>query len=108
MNLGIKKIISSIVKDPAKIITITDAWITAASPTSEQKDLAEARWNVCIQCPEFREKRDITGEPFCNACGCPLKKKIFTREHNECPLKKWKEVDDALFNATLKSKKTFL
>lgn len=108
MNLGIKKIISGLVKDPSKIITITDAWITAMNPTNEQKELAEARWNVCIQCTEFRKERDITGEPFCNDCGCPLKKKIFTREYNECPQKKWKEVDDALFDATHKKKKTFL
>lgn len=108
MDLGFKKIISSLVKDPSKIVTITDAWITAANPTTEQKTLAEARWNVCIQCTEFREKREITGDPYCNNCGCPLKKKIFTKEFNECPLKKWKEVDDIFYPPTQKNKKTFL
>jgi hypothetical protein len=95
MNFGLKKIITSLVKDPSKIYTIADAWITAANPTPKQKELAEARWNMCLQCDEFREKRPVTGEPFCNDCGCPLKKKIFTRTYNECPLGKWKELDDA-------------
>lgn len=108
MNLGIKKIISGLVKDPSKIVTIVDAWITAANPTPEQKNLAEARWNICVQCPEFREKRDITGEPYCNDCGCPLNKKIFTNAYNECPLKKWKEVDDLLHDKTIKKSKTIL
>jgi len=95
MNLGLKKIITSLLKDPSKIITIADAWITAANPTEKEKELAEARWIICTQCDEFRAKREITGEPFCNDCGCPLKKKIFTRKYNECPLGKWKELDDA-------------
>jgi hypothetical protein len=96
MNLGIKKILGSLLKDPSKIVTIIDAWIIAANPNPEQKELAEARWNICVQCDEFREKRDITGEPFCNNCGCPLKKKIFTKEYNECPLGKWKQIDEEL------------
>jgi len=108
MDLGIKKIITGLVKDPSKIITIADAWITAKNPTPEQKDLAEARWNICIQCSEFREERDVTGDPYCNDCGCPLKKKIFTKQFNECPLGKWKEVDDLLWEKTQKKKKTIL
>lgn len=108
MDLGIKKIISGLVKDPSKIVTIADAWITAANPTKEQKELAEARWNICIQCTEFRSEREITGDPYCNDCGCPLKKKIFTKQHNECPLKKWKEVDDVLWKETQKNKKSIL
>jgi hypothetical protein len=108
MDLGIKKIISGLVKDPSKIVTIADAWITASNPTEEQKKLAEARWNICIQCSEFRAEREITGEPYCHDCGCPLKKKIFTREFNECPQKKWKKVDDLLWESTQKKKKTLL
>ena len=108
MNLGLKKILSSLVKDPTKLVTIADAWITARNPTAEQKDMAEARWNVCIQCPEFRSKRDITGEPYCNDCGCPLNKKIFTKNYNECPLEKWKSVDDVFWIATQKKNKSLL
>jgi hypothetical protein len=108
MDLGLKKIISGLVKDPSKIVTIADAWITAAKPTESQKKLAEARWNVCTQCPEFRAKRAITGEPYCNDCGCPLNKKIFSKVYSECPLGKWKDVDDLLWGDTQKKKKSLL
>jgi hypothetical protein len=108
MDLGIKKIISGLVKDPSKIVTIADAWITAVNPTESQKKLAEARWNICKQCPEFREKRPVTGEPYCNDCGCPLNKKIFSKVYNECPLGKWKDVDDLLWGNTQKKKKSLL
>ncbi len=108
MDIGLKKIISGLVKDPSKIITIADAWLTAAKPTEKQKQLAEGRWNICIQCVEFREKRPVTGEPFCNACGCPLNKKIFSKTYNECPLKKWKDIDDILWTQTQKQNKSLL
>ena len=108
MNLGLKKIISGLVKDPSKIIDIAEAWIIAKNPTESQKELAQARWNICIQCDEFREKRALTGEPFCNDCGCPLNKKIFAKTYNECPLKKWKDVDDLLNKLTQKQNKSLL
>lgn len=108
MDLGLKKIIGGLVKDPSKVIDIANAWIVATNPTVEQKNLAEARWNICIQCTEFREKRPITGEPYCNDCGCPLNKKIFSKSYNQCPLKKWKDVDDLLFNETQKQKKSLI
>jgi hypothetical protein len=108
MDIGFKKIVGSLLKDPTKIVTIADAWITAATPTEEQKKLAEARWNICRQCPEFREKRDVIGDPYCNDCGCPLKKKIFTKTYNECPLKKWEEVDNIFWKDTQKIKKSIL
>jgi hypothetical protein len=106
MEIGLKQIISGLVKNPSKIVDIAEAWIIAKNPSKEQKNLAEARWNVCIQCPEFREKRIVTGEPYCNDCGCPLNKKIFTNIFNECPLKKWKDVDDLLFHLTQKQQKS--
>lgn len=108
MNLGLKKIISGLVKDPSKIIDIAEAWVIAKNPTESQKVLAQGRWNICIQCPEFREKRPVTGEPFCNDCGCPLNKKIFSKTYNECPLKKWKEIDDLLYSQTQKQGKTII
>jgi hypothetical protein len=108
MELRIQKIIKSLVKDPSKIVTIADAWLAARNPTIEQKELAEARWNICVQCSEFREKIDVIGDSHCNECGCPLKKKIFTSMFNECPLKKWEDVDTLLFPATQKTKKSLL
>ena len=108
MDLGLKKILKGLVKDPSKIVDIAEAWIVAKNPTPVQKTLAEARWNVCIQCSEFREKRPVTGEPYCNDCGCPLNKKIFSKTYNECPLQKWKDVDDLLFKLTQKQNKSMI
>jgi hypothetical protein len=108
MELRIQKIIKSLVKDPSKIVTIADAWLTARNPTPEQKELSEARWNICVQCDEYRENNKDKGTPFCNTCGCPLNKKIFTNKFNECPLKKWEDVDTLLFPATQKTKKSLL
>jgi uncharacterized paraquat-inducible protein A len=108
MNLGLKKIISGLVKDPSKIIDIAEAWMIAKNPTESQKALAQGRWNICLQCDEFREKRPITGEPFCNDCGCSLNKKIFSKNYNECPLKKWKQIDDLFHYQTQKQGKTII
>lgn len=108
MDFGLKKIISGLVKDPSKIVTITEAWIVAKNPSDTQKNLAEARFNVCVQCQEFRAQRPITGEPYCNDCGCPLNKKIFSKVYNECPLKKWEDVDKLLYDLTQKQKKSLI
>ena len=108
MDLGLKKIITNLVKDPTKLISIAEAWMISANPTPPQKVLAEARWKVCIGCDEFREHRDITGEPYCYECKCPLNKKIFSSKFNECPLNKWEDVDTLFLSATKKNKKTLL
>ena len=108
MDGGLKKIIGALVKDPTKIVGILDAWVIARNPSTEQKTLAEARWNICLQCDEFREKRPVTGEPYCNECGCPLNKKIFSKAYNDCPFKKWKNVDDLLWSDTQKKNNTLL
>lgn len=107
------KIVKNILKNPKHLLTIANAWITAANPTPEQKELAERRYEICVGCEHFREKRQITGEPYCAECGCPMKKKIFTDVFNECPLGKWRDVDsdtkyDYFFkrNIPLKNTKT--
>jgi hypothetical protein len=87
---------------------IIESWAIASSPTSEQKLLAEARYSVCLACEHFREKRKITGEPFCKECGCPVNKKIFSPRNNPCPLSKWENVDNLLHASTQKNKKSFL
>jgi hypothetical protein len=108
MDLGLKKIISGLIKDPSKIIDIAEAWVIANNPTESQKLLAQGRWNICVQCDEFREKRPVTGEPFCNDCGCSLNKKIFSKNYNKCPLNKWKEIDDLLWIEPPQKKKKSL
>jgi hypothetical protein len=92
-----------------KFKEIIDAWVIAKNPTTEQKILAENRYNICNVCPS---KKTVTSKleigVVCGECGCPITKKIFSTEINACPLKKWKEVDDKFHALTQKKIKTFL
>jgi hypothetical protein len=67
--------------------TILKAWAISFNPSVKQEVLAKARLEVCIGCEKF----SMLG--VCKACGCPVKKKIYTDEFNPCPLHKWEEVD---------------
>ena len=73
---------------------IFNAWIASYNPTSEQKLLAEKRNEVCEMCPS---RKVLTNKlklgVVCGECGCPITKKIFSNDFNDCPLKKWDEVD---------------
>jgi hypothetical protein len=40
MNLGLKKIISGLVKDPSKIIDIAEAWVIAKKPNRVTKNIS--------------------------------------------------------------------
>ena len=72
---------------------ISKAWFDSWFGGPEQKLLAEKRLKICNSCPERTEY--IKGFPtICGKCGCPLSKKIFTGTFNDCPLKKWAEVDE--------------
>jgi len=91
-----------------KVTEIIDAWVIAANPTPEQIKLADARLKICNKC-EFIGHRQLTGNPFCKDCGCPLKKKIFSREYNACPKNYWLEVEDSdLFKSTRKKDNTVI
>jgi hypothetical protein len=78
--------------------TIIQSWIAAANPTEEQKTIAEKRYSICDMCPS---KKTITSKleigVVCDECGCPINKKIFSPNFNECPLRKWEKVDDLYF-----------
>ena len=84
---------------------ILNAWITAHHPTEQQQLLANKRQEVCDVCPS---KREITKKfkigVICNECGCPLAKKIFSADFNDCPLKKWESVDTTYFPKSKDSK----
>lgn len=69
--------------------TVIQAWITAINPTEEQRDLAEYRMEVCEPC-EKRKQWKKTKLFYCEECGCPISKKIFSPIGNFCPLQKWK------------------
>ena len=73
---------------------IFDAWITSMNPTPLQVEIAQKRLDICKGCEH--KKETIKGQKWstiCNACGCPLSKKIFSSLFNPCPKQKWDEVD---------------
>lgn len=73
-----------------KLVEIAKAWIIAANPTDEQKEIAEKRINICNDC-EFSRYNKALDYHYCGACGCPLSKKIFSPKTNEeaCEEGKW-------------------
>ena len=78
--------------------TIVQSWIAAANPTEQQLEIAEKRHSMCDMCPS---KKTITQKlkigVVCGECGCPITKKIFSPNFNECPLRKWEEIDSPYF-----------
>jgi uncharacterized paraquat-inducible protein A len=73
-----------------KLVEIAKAWITAANPTDEQKEIAEKRISICNEC-EFSRYNKALDFHYCGECGCPLSKKIFTHipGPEACPKAKW-------------------
>jgi hypothetical protein len=89
-------------------LKIAKAWITANNPNTEQRMLAEKRFEICDVCPS---KKTLTTKlkigTVCGECGCPLSKKIFSDEFNDCPLKKWESVD-SIYLPKRKNNKTVI
>ena len=75
-----------------KLVEIAKAWIAAANPTPEQKQIAEYRIGVCNSCA-FKGYEKITDSYYCIDCGCPLNKKIFSPKPGKeaCPKSYWKK-----------------
>jgi hypothetical protein len=73
---------------------IFEAWKTSFNPTSQQEELAENRLKICLGC-DYRKEilKGIKWSAYCGDCGCPLNKKIFSRNFNSCTQKKWFDVD---------------
>jgi hypothetical protein len=76
-------------------IKIAKAWITAHNPSESQLELAEKRHLICDECPS--KVKTILSYYKCNECGCPISKKIFSDQYNDCPLKKWESIDSLYF-----------
>ena len=74
-------------------ITIGKAWLIASNPTPEQKDLSIKRYSICLDCEYYKKSRPITHDEYCSVCLCPISKKIFSDNFNECPKGKWESVD---------------
>lgn len=89
-------------------LEIINAWITAANPNETQTQLAKERLNVCMSC-DFRKEfiHNKEWSALCGACGCPIKKKIFTDQYGSCPKNKWNELEDK-YKSILKEKRKSL
>jgi hypothetical protein len=77
-----------------KISEIANAWIIAANPTVEQKELAEKRYQICLKCDWYRETRPVTNDEHCGECKCPISKKIFSPKIGSCRIGNWNIVDN--------------
>jgi len=71
------------------LLEIAVAWHRARKPTEQQQQVAEARLQVCDGC-EYKNFRMLTRSYICDACGCPLSKKVYSpRGPEACPKNKW-------------------
>lgn len=88
---------------------IVEAWSISLNPSEKQIELANKRWNICETCPNKVETfKDKEWSYICGACGCPLKKKIFTNEDDGCPKGFWVDVEKDYFENNKKTKKTLI
>jgi hypothetical protein len=89
-----------------KISEIIGAWIVSFNPTPEQKELAEKRYEICLGCEFYGEKRLLSGDEYCKKCHCPIQKKVYTQKMGEtCPLNKWEVVEKEARKNKLKNNK---
>lgn len=73
---------------------IFDSWKTSLNPTPTQEELAQKRLDVCLGCEYRREvMKGVKWSAYCNDCGCPLNKKIFSKNFNPCTKGFWEKVD---------------
>ena len=78
---------------------IAESWFNKINHTKEQKELADKRFEICLECPS--KKEILKGKQWslkCGECGCPLSGKIYTPktyldENGSCPLSKWQEIE---------------
>ena len=86
---------------------IATAWAKSWNPTEDELLLAQKRLEVCNACEMSR--MSLLKISSCGACGCPLSKKVFTADYNDCPVGKWEEVDGKYFDLTkIKTKNTII
>lgn len=73
---------------------IINAWASKINPSEDEINLAQERSNICSGCvfkKSFFSKKEWSS--ICGQCGCPITSKIFSKEFNSCPEKKWEGVD---------------
>jgi len=87
---------------------ITKAWFDSYFGSDKQKELAIKRAKICETCPSRKVMAEgIDLLTVCGECGCPIKKKIFSSDFNDCPLSKWKNVDTPYFPPRKSNKTLF-
>lgn len=86
---------------------VVEAWLTKATATESEKQLAEARLAICNGCDK-RTHNDTFGYWYCAECGCPLKGKSFSKRENACPLKKWASAEVGFFIQKINKEKSHL
>jgi hypothetical protein len=87
---------------------IIDAWFVSFNPTQNQLNKSIERGGVCEICPSRKViTKKLKLATVCGECGCPIAKKIFSLEHNPCPLLKWEEIDKK-YTIDQKTIKTFI
>ena len=69
-----------------KITEIVGAWASSFNPTTYERARAEMRYEICSECDSNKK---ILGIETCIECGCPIKKKVFSKKENPCDLNKW-------------------
>lgn len=91
---------------------ISKAWFNSVIHSSIQKELADARFEICLTCPS--KKEIFEGKEWslkCGECGCPLKAKIYTYKtyldkDKSCPLDKWKSIEEKHLDKIKKKNKS--
>lgn len=73
---------------------IFESWKVSFNPSVEQEELAKKRLNVCLGC-DYRKEilKGLKWSAYCGDCGCPINKKVFSKNFNPCTQKKWLDVD---------------
>ena len=89
---------------------IFHAWLTSFNPSKEELVIAQERLDVCMGCEYKKELiKKSKWSAYCDKCGCPLNKKIFSNTYNPCPLEKWIEVDSKYLKLIeVKNKKSII
>jgi hypothetical protein len=73
---------------------IFESWFTAFNPNEKEKIIAQERLDICLGCEHRKEVlKGKNWSAYCNSCGCPISKKVFSSHFNPCPEKKWEPVD---------------
>lgn len=90
------------------ILEIAKSWIIANNPTDVQKELAQKRYDICLGCEHYRKSRPITNDEYCDNCGCPILKKIFSPHFDACEIHNWLKVDEEYFRSKNTEKKRLI